>query len=221
MTHKTPDVDWINNSVPVSRKFNDPYYSIDDGIAEANYVFLEGNNLPERFRNGFQIGELGFGIGLNMLVSYHSFVKSGTKGMLRYTSFEKYPLSKDQIRKALACFPSLDTQMLLDHWNTETFSINYKNLFLTVIMGDARDTIKSWTSKADAWFLDGFSPSKNPQLWGQSLLKDLAKRTKINGSFATYSAAGHVRENMADAGFNVQKIKGYGRKKHMSKGFLN
>ena len=221
MTHKTPDVDWINNSVPVSRKFNDPYYSIDDGIAEANYVFLEGNNLPERFRNGFQIGELGFGIGLNMLVSYRSFVKSGTKGMLRYTSFEKYPLSKDQIRKALACFPSLDTQMLLDHWNTETFSINYKNLFLTVIMGDARDTIKSWTSKADAWFLDGFSPSKNPQLWGQSLLKDLAKRTKINGSFATYSAAGHVRENMADAGFNVQKIKGYGRKKHMSKGFLN
>ena len=67
MTHKTPDVDWINNSVPVSRKFNDPYYSIDDGIAEANYVFLEGNNLPERFRNGFQIGELGFELDQRMV----------------------------------------------------------------------------------------------------------------------------------------------------------
>ena len=111
--------------------------------------------------------------------------------------------------------------MLLDHWNNETFSINYKNLFLTVIMGDARDTVKNWTGKADAWFLDGFSPSKNPQLWGRRLLKDLAQRTKINGSFATYSAAGHVRENMANVGFNVQKIKGYGRKRHMSKGTLS
>ena len=200
MVYKTPDIDWINNSVPLSRKFNDPYYSIDDGVAEANYVFLQGNNLPRRFHNGFQIGELGFGTGLNMLVSYHSFKKSGTTGRLRYTSFEKYPL---------------------DHWNNETFSINYKNLFLTVIMGDARDTVKNWTGKADAWFLDGFSPSKNPQLWGRRLLKDLAQRTKINGSFATYSAAGHVRENMANVGFNVQKIKGYGRKRHMSKGTLS
>ena len=156
-----------------------------------------------------------------MLVSYHSFKKSGTRGRLRYTSFEKYPLSKDQIRKALTNFSSLDIEMLLDHWNNETFSINYKNLFLTVIMGDARDTVKNWTGKADAWFLDGFSPSKNPQLWGRRLLKDLAQRTKINGSFATYSAAGHVRENMANVGFNVQKIKGYGRKRHMSKGTLS
>ena len=221
VVYKTPDIDWINNSVPLSRKFNDPYYSIDDGVAEANYVFLQGNNLPRRFHNGFQIGELGFGTGLNMLVSYHSFKKSGTRGRLRYTSFEKYPLSKDQIRKALNNFSSLDTEMLLDHWDNETFSINYKNLFLTVIMGDARDTVKNWTGKADAWFLDGFSPSKNPQLWGRRLLKDLAQRTKIKGSFATYSAAGHVRENMANVGFNVQKIKGYGRKRHMSKGTLS
>jgi tRNA U34 5-methylaminomethyl-2-thiouridine-forming methyltransferase MnmC len=220
VTYKFPDIDWINNSVPVSRKFNDSYYSRDDGVAEANYVFLQGNNLPERFYDGFQIGELGFGIGLNMLVSLQSFLKSKKKGCLHYTSFEKYPLSKDQLKKALTNFPSLDTKMLMDHWSNKTFTINYNNFFLTVIIGDARHTLKNWKGKADAWFLDGFSPSKNPQLWGPKLLGDLAKRTEKNGSFSTYSAAGYVRENLMGSGFKVQKVPGYGRKRHMLKGTL-
>ena len=220
MTYKTPDIDWINNSVPVSRKYNDPYYSIDDGVAEANYVFLGGNNLPERFHDGFQIGELGFGVGVNMLVSLQSFTNSKKKGCLYYTSFEKYPLSKDQLGKALTNFPLLDTEKLMDHWDNKTFTINYNNFFLTVIIGDARRTLKTWKGKAHAWFLDGFSPSKNPQLWGSKLLGDLAKRTEKNGSFATYSAAGYVRKNLMSVGFNVQKVPGYGRKRHMLKGTL-
>jgi tRNA U34 5-methylaminomethyl-2-thiouridine-forming methyltransferase MnmC len=189
MIDTQPPISWIDNRIPVSCKFNDSYYSIYGGIEETNFVFLSGNNLPVRFYDGFQIAELGFGTGLNMLVSIEAFLKANIKGTLHYTSFEKYPLNKNQAEKALKSFPTLNRNFLLDQWSQETFKIISDRVIATVIIGDARKTLKEWDGKADAWFLDGFSPAKNPELWESNLLKNVSIKTKKNGTFATYTAA--------------------------------
>ncbi|MBC8408940.1 MAG: tRNA (5-methylaminomethyl-2-thiouridine)(34)-methyltransferase MnmD [Rhodobacteraceae bacterium] len=215
-----PPISWIDNRIPVSCKFNDSYYSIYGGLEETNFVFLSGNNLPGRFNDGFHIAELGFGTGLNMLVSIEAFYKANIKGTLYYTSFEKYPLEKSQAERALKSFPTLNKNFLLDQWSQKTFSVVSDRIIGTVIIGDARKTVEQWSGKADAWFLDGFSPSKNPELWEPNLLKNVAIKTKKNGTFATYTAAGAVRRNLSNSGFLVEKVTGFGRKRHMCKGTL-
>ena len=215
-----PPISWIDNRIPVSCKFNDSYYSIYGGLEETNFVFLSGNNLPGRFNDGFHIAELGFGTGLNMLVSIEAFYKANIKGTLNYTSFEKYPLEKSQAERALKSFPTLNKNFLLDQWSQKTFSVVSDRVIGTVIIGDARKTVEQWSGKADAWFLDGFSPSKNPELWEPNLLKNVAIKTKKNGTFATYTAAGAVRRNLSNSGFLVEKVTGFGRKRHMCKGTL-
>ena len=215
-----PPISWIDNRIPVSCKFNDSYYSIYGGLEETNFVFLSGNNLPGRFNDGFHIAELGFGTGLNMLVSIQAFYKANIKGTLYYTSFEKYPLEKSQAERALKSFPTLNKNFLLDQWSQKTFSVVSDRIIGTVIIGDARKTVEQWSGKADAWFLDGFSPSKNPELWEPNLLKNVAIKTKKNGTFATYTAAGAVRRNLSNSGFLVEKVTGFGRKRHMCKGTL-
>ena len=215
-----PPISWIDNRITVSCKFNDSYYSIYGGLEETNFVFLSGNNLPGRFNDGFHIAELGFGTGLNMLVSIEAFYKANIKGTLYYTSFEKYPLEKSQAERALKSFPTLNKNFLLDQWSQKTFSVVSDRIIGTVIIGDARKTVEQWSGKADAWFLDGFSPSKNPELWEPNLLKNVAIKTKKNGTFATYTAAGAVRRNLSNSGFLVEKVTGFGRKRHMCKGTL-
>ena len=88
-----------------------------------------------------------------------------------------------------------------------------------MIVGDARDTLPAWQGRADAWFLDGFSPAKNPELWGADLLAQVAAHTAPGGSFATYTAAGHVRRALQAAGFQVERQPGHGRKRHMTAGW--
>ena len=91
---------------------------------------------------------------------------------------------------------------------------------IDVVIGDASDTLPSWPHKADAWFLDGFSPAKNPDLWEPDLMTEVARHTASQGSFATYTAAGHVRRALAVAGFTVTRAPGHGRKRHMTTGYL-
>jgi tRNA U34 5-methylaminomethyl-2-thiouridine-forming methyltransferase MnmC len=88
---------------------------------------------------------------------------------------------------------------------------------LTIIIGDARQTLPAQTLTTDAWFLDGFSPAKNPELWGEALLAEVGRHTKPGGTAATYTAAGHVRRALAAAGFDVTRVAGYGRKRHMTR----
>ena len=126
------------------------------------------------------------------------------------------------IRQALAAFP--DTLAVagsfLEQWESGKRTIRTAKLHADIILGDARKSLPEWKSKADAWFLDGFSPAKNPELWGPYLMAEVAKHTVPSGTFATYSAAGHVRQNLTCAGFEVARIQGYGRKKHMTIGRL-
>ena len=216
LNHQPDKIEWRAN-VPFSTQFNDLYYSADNGLAETQHVFLSGNNLPERFSTGFQIAELGFGTGLNLLVALAAWRKSGVKGVLYFTSFEAFPLTPEQMIIAHQAFPEIKeiATELASLWGN---TITLPDLKFDLILGDARDTLPAWLKKADAWFLDGFSPTKNPELWEPTLMADVAQHTKPGGSCATYTAAGFVRRSLQKAGFSITRTPGFGRKRHMTKG---
>ncbi len=220
MTDQTAQLDWRETEsgvVPISTQFDDPYYSLDNGLAETRHVFLNGNRLPERYRDGFHIAELGFGTGLNFLAALQCFRDAETTGTLQFTSFEAYPMTQEDLNRALAPYTELPIQLL----DTDlTAGLNGPDFQLNLIIGDARETIQNWTGRADAWFLDGFSPAKNPELWDDRLMKQVGNHTAQNGTFATYTAAGHVRRALSEAGFDVERVLGFGRKRHMSIGTM-
>lgn len=223
MTHQTAPLDWRttdHGAVPVSTLFDDPYYSLSGGLEETLHVFLSGNGLPGRFADGFQIAELGFGTGLNLLTTWAAWQASKTPGTLHFTSFEAYPMAPADMAQALCAFPVLAplAQTLLDRWTPGAGPTPLSDsLTLHVVIGDARTTLPRWQGQADAWFLDGFSPAKNPALWEPALLAQVYARTAPGGTAATYSAAGHVRQSLAQAGFTVSRTPGFGRKRHMTK----
>ncbi len=216
------DVIWRDGDVPVSVLFDDPYFSRADGMAETRHVFLAGNDLPERFRPGFHIAELGFGCGLNALAAANAWRTAGMSGALRFTSFEAWPVDAADMARALAGWPELAPLAgpLVAAWSEGSRRIALPGLDLDIIEGDARETLPGWTGRADAWFLDGFSPARNPELWEPGLLARVARHTRPGGTFATYSAASAIREALASAGFDVTRAVGFGAKKHMSRGVL-
>lgn len=216
-------IEW-QGSVPVARRFDDPYYSMADGLAETAHVFLGGNDLPRRFKDGFHVAELGFGTGLNVLATWDAWRENGQDGVLHYTSFEAFPMTKAEMARALEAFPALAdlAAKLIGAWDGRGGLLDLDDTFcVSVIEGDARATLPAWQGHADAWFLDGFSPAKNPELWGADLMQLVAQKTAPNGTFATYTAAGHVRRALAQAGFAVRRDPGFGRKRHMSVGTLS
>jgi tRNA U34 5-methylaminomethyl-2-thiouridine-forming methyltransferase MnmC len=221
MTDQTAPLIWRETDagrVPVSTQFDDPYYSLGGGLDETRHVFLGGNDLHARFTDDLHIGELGFGTGLNLLVTWTDWLKA-PHGKLHFTSFEAYPMAKSDMAEALTAFPEVAplSSILLDKWSAGDGPVNIaENLTLEVIIGDARETLPAWQGRADAWFLDGFSPAKNPALWEPTLLQSVADHTAPNGTAATYSAAGHVRQSLTAAGFNVSRVQGFGRKRHMT-----
>lgn len=211
-------LEWREGGVPVSTRFDDPYFSLADGLAETRHVFLAGNDLPARFASGFAIAELGFGTGLNMLATL--IAAQGQAGPIRYTSFEAFPLTAAQIAQALDAFPEARdvADPFLAAWGAGQTRFALGPLEVQVIVGDARDTLSAWDGQADAWFLDGFSPAKNPELWSDELMAQVSAHTLTGGTFATYTAAGHVRRALAAAGFAVERQQGHGRKRHMTVG---
>jgi tRNA U34 5-methylaminomethyl-2-thiouridine-forming methyltransferase MnmC len=217
MQDQPPDLDWTDRGVPVSRRFDDPYFSLDNGLAETRHVFLAGNGLPGRFAPGFRIAELGFGTGLNFLTTWQAWIDSGTEGPLSFTSFEAFPMTARQMAAALTAFPDLAplSAQLVAAWDGPGHVI-LPGAELTVITGDARQTLPAWEGQADAWFLDGFSPAKNPEMWDETLLTEVARHMAPGGTLATYTAAGHVRRALAQAGLAVDRRPGYGRKRHMT-----
>ncbi|WP_233270412.1 tRNA (5-methylaminomethyl-2-thiouridine)(34)-methyltransferase MnmD [Chachezhania sediminis] len=215
---------WTPGGVPISRRFEDPYFSLSDGFEETKHVFLSGNDLPARLVPGFRIAELGFGTGLNLLATAQMLRDNGLRGPLYYTTFEAFPLSKAEAAAALSAFRVLDgpASELLEVWDdlgTRPVSLS-NGLSLEVIVGDARQTLPQWAGQADAWFLDGFAPARNPELWEPSLLQAVARHTAPGGTAATYTAAGRVRRALDTAGFDVERVEGYGRKRHMTKARL-
>lgn len=217
MTETTQGLDW-RGEVPVSLRFDDPYFSLENGLEETRHVFLAGNDLPARFREGFHVAELGFGTGLNLLVTLQAWRAAGAPGALRYTTFEAFPLPPAEMIRAQAGFPELTgiAAELAPYWTSSNTQFALPDLQFEMVTGDARQTLPVWSDQADAWFLDGFAPAKNPELWEPALLGAVAEHTAPNGTCATYTAAGHVRRALEAAGLVVARVPGYGRKRHMT-----
>lgn len=205
-------LDW-RGAIPVSRRFDDPYFSLAGGLDETRHVFLAGNDLPQRLRPGFHVAETGFGTGLNLLA-----LAQVASVPVRFTSFEAFPITVEELARAHAAFPELAglSTELRAGWGAAGFRVG--QVVVEIIRGDARDTLPAWEGMADAWFLDGFSPAKNPELWSDALMAEVGRHTAPSGSFATYTAAGHVRRALAAAGFAVERAPGFAGKRHMSRG---
>ncbi len=216
MADQRAELTWRDGQIPVSDRFDDPYFSLQNGLEETWHVFLAGNDLPARFAPGFRIAELGFGTGLNMLTVWSAWEKSGQTTPLTFTSFEAYPMVRDDMSRALAAFPELApwAERFLAKWRGGICDLG--TLHLEVIEGDARQALPAWQGLADAWFLDGFSPAKNPELWGADLMQQVFDHTAQDGTATTYTAAGFVRRGLEDAGFAVTRAPGFGRKRHMT-----
>ncbi|MCH2094298.1 MAG: tRNA (5-methylaminomethyl-2-thiouridine)(34)-methyltransferase MnmD [Rhodobacteraceae bacterium] len=217
MADQQAELEWRTGEVPVSAQFDDPYYSLEDGLAETRHVFLSGNGLPDRFQDGFHIAELGFGTGLNLLAALQSWRASGQAGVLQFTSFEAFPLAPKDMLRAHHGFKTLAplAQELAPFWGAPG-GFDLADLRFRLILGDARDTLRAWDQTADAWFLDGFSPAKNPELWEPDLLAEVACHTAPGGTVATYTAAGHVRRALSANGLLTERTAGFGRKRHMT-----
>ncbi len=211
------DLDWLDGA-PVSRRWGDPYFSVAGGLAEARHVFLGGNGLPERARPGFSILELGFGTGLNLLATLTALREAGS-GPVRYTSFEAFPMTHEDRRRALLAFPNMAgvAAELAEAMESGPGPWDLGAVVLEIVLGDARETLPAWKGRADAVYLDGFSPARNPEMWETALLATVAARMAPGATLATYSAAGAVRRALAEAGLEVERVPGFGTKRHMTR----
>lgn len=216
MQGQRAELEWREGGIPVSTRFDDPYFSLENGLAETNHVFLNGNGLPQRFCDGFHIAELGFGTGLNLLAAVKLWRDSGQTGTLYFTTFEAFPMTGPEMIRAQEAFDDLGElpQEFAPYWPATSLSL--PGLEFRMITGDARQTLPLWQGAADAWFLDGFSPAKNPELWTPQLMQAVFDHTARDGTAATYTAAGFVRRGLAEAGFQVERQPGFGRKRHMT-----
>ena len=224
-------------NTPVSDKFDDVYFSNQDGLAETHYVFLEGNQLWERWVNYqeayFVIAETGFGTGLNFFAVTSLFREFRQKypdsplKHLYFISFEKYPLPLDTLQQAHLAYPQFShlAQHLQQHWLNPIqgcYRFHFDETTLDLWFGDVAENLPQlgdyMNGKIDAWFLDGFAPSKNPDMWNEQLYQQMFRFTKPQGTFATFTAASAVRKGLENAGFDITKRKGFGKKRECLSG---
>ncbi|MZR62115.1 bifunctional tRNA (5-methylaminomethyl-2-thiouridine)(34)-methyltransferase MnmD/FAD-dependent 5-carboxymethylaminomethyl-2-thiouridine(34) oxidoreductase MnmC [Alcanivorax sp. DP30] len=226
------NLDW-QDSTPVATDYNDPYFSRQDGMAESRYVFLEGNRLADRFRTMapdqyFVIGETGFGTGLNCLLAAQLFLAQAPKGArLHLVSVEKHPLRPEDLQTALAHWPELAplAASLLAEYPAPAPGQHRLELHpaisLTLLYGEAEQLWRLFNHPMDAWFLDGFAPACNPDMWQPAVFAELARLSRPGTTLATFTAAGFVRRGLQEAGFQMEKRNGFGHKRHMLTGTMN
>ncbi|WP_417868711.1 bifunctional tRNA (5-methylaminomethyl-2-thiouridine)(34)-methyltransferase MnmD/FAD-dependent 5-carboxymethylaminomethyl-2-thiouridine(34) oxidoreductase MnmC [Vibrio furnissii] len=232
---------WNDVGTPVSDQFDDVYFSNVNGLEETRYVFLTQNHLPQRWheydQRRFVVAETGFGTGLNFLALWQWFDKfrhqnpQATLKSLHFISFEKYPLNKDDLIKAHESWPELAdyAKQLHEHYpiavpECHRIVLADGAVTLDLWFGDIKDCMPNVPVPAqglvDAWFLDGFAPSKNPEMWNQNLFNGMAKLAKQDCTCATFTSAGFVRRGLIEAGFAMKKVKGFGTKREMIVGSL-
>jgi tRNA 5-methylaminomethyl-2-thiouridine biosynthesis bifunctional protein len=222
---------WLDGQ-PFSPRYGDVYFSRESGLAETRHVFLHGNRLEARFaalspRAAFTIAETGFGTGLNFLCAWQAWREHAPQGArLDYVSVEKHPLDARELAQTLALWPQLAplAAKLLARYHALTPGWNRLDcedgVRLTLLVGDALESLAQARFLADAWFLDGFSPARNPAMWQPALFHAMARLCAPGASFATFTSAGAVRRGLGEAGFAVEKIKGFGKKRDMLAGRL-
>ena len=225
------ELSWQAGS-PESDRFGDIYFNRDGGIAETEHVFLQANHLEERFAGlestSFVIAETGFGTGLNFLCARDLWLKhSKAPQQLHYISCEKYPLKVDDLARALEAFPQFaeGSRQLIDGYPAPvegfyTLRFDGGRVLLTLLLGDALEQLPRLEARIDSWFLDGFAPAKNPDLWTDALFQQIARLSQPGTRFATFTAAGIVRRGLQAVGFEVEKRPGFGRKREMLAGVM-
>jgi len=219
-----PEIDWKDDGTPVARAAGDVYFTAGDGLGETRAVFLAGCGLPEAWagRETFTIGETGFGTGLNFLAAWELWrrTRPSPSSFLHFVSFEGFPLSREDAAQALAAWPELDALAgrLIAVWPGPVRGVRRylwpdEGVSLTLHLGDIAGTLPESVYLADAWFLDGFSPAKNEAMWAEGLFPLIAERSVPRTRAATFTVAGAVRRGLAEAGFEVEKAPGHGRKR--------
>jgi len=226
----------------VSKEFDDIYFSKEDGVAETKYVFLNGNQIYDRWRtenkSPIRIGELGFGTGLNFFVTKSEWEQENNPQDVIFYSLEKFPLSIETMKMMGAEFPNLETwdESILKAYESFLFSLSVNRLGtnsfewvyqhpkadvkfrLKLFIGDVLDTILQFDSPIDCFYLDGFAPKKNPEMWTEAVMESIRSLSAKGTSFATFTSAGYVKRNLEAAGFLVKKQSGFGRKREMLAG---
>lgn len=217
-------LEWRDGDMPYSAAFGDHFYCQTDGRLECSHVFLDGNGLPARWRDctDFRIGELGFGTALNFCETWRQWKSERPAGAtLHFMSFELFPMKAHEIDRALSRWPEIERerQALVAAWPENPQGIVSLQLdeqtALSVVCCPAMDGVSAAAPGFDAWFLDGFAPSRNGDMWSPELMQLVHDRTSPGGTFATYAAAGFVRRNLQGAGFAVERRKGFAGKREM------
>lgn len=238
------ELDWQpqpdGGEVPVSRRFGDVYFSRENGLAETRHVFLQGNDLPQRLaqlspRQRFVVGETGFGTGLNLLALWQLWqqVRPDNDSQLHFVSLECFPLRRDDLSRALAQWPELSalSDLLLAQYPPPLAGVHRlifadERLTVDLCWGEARQVLADWQTprpagcpslQVSAWFLDGFAPSCNPELWQQSIVAPMVQLSGPGTTFASFSVAGVIKRSLREQGITVTRPAGFGRKREMLK----
>lgn len=224
------DISWLESGLPYSTRYDDVYYSRDDELAESQHVFIEANRLRQRWQSDsgtevFHLGELGFGSGLNFLQTMQLWQSLEARpARLHYLAFEKHPLTREQLQRIYRRWPSLRAQsaellaQYTDHGGGCHRLLLTDDITLDLYFGDAAEQLAARANEScpaiQCWFLDGFSPSNNGELWEQALMDLIAACSDASTTLSSYSVAGRVRAALGQAGFEVSRVEGFGRKRH-------
>ena len=220
-----PKLDFSRPGTPAASDFDDIYFSTDGGLEETRAVFLNGCGLPEGWqgRDVYTIAELGFGSGLNFLATWQAWKQSASSrkpgSRLHFISIEGFPFVQEDLKRALSHFPELQSlsSPLIQSWPGPVKGLHrrhFGDVTLTLVQDDVIASLQALDLKADAWFLDGFSPAKNPAMWGQDVMNEIARLSAPGARLATFTVAGFVRRGLEQVGFEVERLEGFGRKRH-------
>ncbi len=230
-TFSTADIR-IENGVPFSNEYEDVYHSRSGGLAQSRAVFLAGNGLPERWlhSSSFQILETGFGAGFNFIATWESWQKSvnNTHACLHYVALDKHPLLRDDLERIWSSHPEQRPfwSDLINAWPPATpghhhVYLNGGRLHLMLVWGDISKTLPDLAMAADAFFLDGFAPGKNPDMWSMQVMQGLARQARRSATLASWCVAGDVRKKLEKQGFRVWRSAGFGGKRHRLEGVFD
>ncbi len=218
-------IDWDDQGRPHSRQYDDVYFSKNEGIEETQHVFLEQTQLRDRFaalapHDCLVIGETGFGTGMNFYCAWQLFAEHAPQGArLHFVSVEKYPLTREDLARAVQLWPQLEpywqpllAQYVAVHGGFQQFSFDHGRVTLTLMVGDALEQLPQLDAQVDVWFLDGFAPAKNPDMWTPELFAQLARLSRPGTTLGTFTTTGWVRRGLIAAGFAMRKVPGIGKK---------
>lgn len=223
------------DGTPESTRHGDVYFSRGKGLAESQYVFLHNNHFPQRwqmqtYQRRWVVAETGFGTGLNFFLTAEQFLAHAPKhAHLQFISFEKFPLSPSDFQQATSNWAEYSTlrNAILEQYPELLPGFHrltpHPRITLDLFIGDVLDGLPTWAKvhqqQVDAWYLDGFAPSKNPDMWQPELYRAIAKSLKAQGSLATFTATGSVRRGLISAGLRMFKVAGFANKREMLRGY--